>query len=239
MSAAPGITSRLAALLRIEDVLMGAFAFAGLPLLDRLRSSPASRPSGADTPDALTGWFALIGILGVLACLCTRGPDEPPPLSDGTLTLQGWARFPLAAGIGIVGIETLPGIGLDGDPFVGIAFLIVLVTVLIPSRLPVVPVAARRALVTPMAIVATGAFDQIMGSGLGDLVGGYVRGQAPPELAAFAPIIIGAAAVMYVMLVVAPRAIADPGASWLAWTARFVLLLAALAAGTVVFGPAA
>jgi hypothetical protein len=229
-------TGRLARLLRFEDVLLGTIAFLGLPLVDRLTGPGTGAGSAAETPSALAGLAGLIAILGVLLCLCTRGPDEPPPLSDGQLTLQGWARFPLAAGIGVVGIETLPGIGLDGDPFVGLAFLVVLITVMIPGRLPVLPVAARRALVTPMAIVATGAFDQVMGSGLGELLGGALRGGAPPEIAGFLPLIVGAAAVMYVMLVVAPRAIADPGASGFAWAVRFLFLLAALAAGDVLFG---
>jgi hypothetical protein len=172
----------------------------------------------------------------VLGCLLTRGPDEPPPFGDGQLTLQGWARFPLAAGVGIVGVETLPGIGLDGGPFVGVTFLIVLVSVMIPGRLPVIPIMARRALVTPMAILATGAFDRIMGSGLGDVVGGFLRGEAPSGLAVFLPLIIGAAAAMYAMLVVAPRAIADPGAGGVAWVVRFLFLLAALATGNALFG---
>jgi hypothetical protein len=236
VTAPPLPAGRLSRLLRFEDVLLGGIAFIGLPLLDRATASGAGSVGGANGPSVLEGAAGLIAILGVLVCLCTRGPDEPPPLSDGQLTLQGWARFPLAAGIGIVGIETLPGIGLDGDPFVGLAFLIVFVTVMIPGRLPILQVAARRALVTPMAIVATGAFDRIMGAGLGDLLGTTLRGEAPPEIAGFLPLVIGAAGVMYVMLVVAPRAIADPGASGLAWAARFVFLLAALAAGDALFG---
>jgi len=227
---------RLRSLLRAEDFLLGTIALVGLPVFDRLMAGGGGAGAGSDSPTPITGVIGLVAILGVLACLLTRGPDEPPPFGDGQLTLQGWARFPLAAGVGIVGIETLPGIGLDGDPFVGLTFLIVFVSVMIPGRLPTVPVIARRALVTPMAIVATGAFDRIMGSGLGDLVGGFVRGEAPPELAGFLPLIIGAAAVMYAMLVVAPRAIADPGAGGLAWVVRFVFLLAALATGNVLFG---
>ncbi len=227
---------RVKSLLRVEDFLLGTIAFIGLPLFDRLTRGASGSGTATDTPAPLTGLIGLVAILGVLLCLLTRGAGEPPPFGDGQLTLQGWARFPLAAGVGIVGIETLPGIGLDGDPFIGLTFLVVFVSVMIPGHLPVVPVAARRALVTPMAILATGAFDRMMGSGLGDMVGGFVRGEAPPELAGFLPLIIGAVAAMYAMLVVAPRAIADPGAGGLAWVVRFVFLLAALATGNVLFG---
>ena len=227
---------RVKSLLRVEDFLLGTIALIGLPLFDRLTRGASGSGTATDTPAPLTGLIGLVAILGVLLCLLTRGAGEPPPFGDGQLTLQGWARFPLAAGVGIVGIETLPGIGLDGDPFIGLTFLVVFVSVMIPGHLPVVPVAARRALVTPMAILATGAFDRMMGSGLGDMVGGFVRGEAPPELAGFLPLIIGAVAAMYAMLVVAPRAIADPGAGGLAWVVRFVFLLAALATGNVLFG---
>ena len=227
---------RVKSLLRVEDFLLGTIALIGLPLFDRLTRGASGSGTATDTPAPLTGLIGLVAILGVLLCLLTRGAGEPPPFGDGQLTLQGWARFPLAAGVGIVGIETLPGIGLDGDPFIGLTFLVVFLSVMIPGHLPVVPVAARRALVTPMAILATGAFDRMMGSGLGDMVGGFVRGEAPPELAGFLPLIIGAVAAMYAMLVVAPRAIADPGAGGLAWVVRFVFLLAALATGNVLFG---
>ena len=107
---------------------------------------------------------------------------------------------------------------------------------MIPGRLPVIPVAARRALVTPMAILATGAFDRIMGSGLGDVLGLTLSGEVPSGLSVLLPLIIGAAAAMYAMLVVAPRAIADPGAGGVAWVVRFLFLLAALATGNALFG---
>lgn len=233
--------NRLRTLLRWEDVLLSVVAFLGLPLFDRLigdgGGSVGSDPAG---PTPLIGAFGLIAILGVLACLCTRGPDEPAAFSDGQLTLQGWARFPLMAGVGIVGLETLPGIGLPADPFVGVTFLIVFVTAMAGGILPVVPVAVRRGLVTPMALVATGAFDRIIGGGLGGSLGvmleGAIRGDGPPEVSAFLPLILAAVAVLYVMLVVAPRAIADPGASGLAWVVRFVLLLVSLVAGDALAG---
>jgi hypothetical protein len=227
---------RLRGLLRVEDFLLGTIALVGLPLFDRITAGASGTGAGSDAPTPLVGVIGLVAILGVLACLVTRGPGEPPPFGDGQLTLQGWARFPLAAGVGIVGIETLPGIGLDGNPFVGVTFLVALVSVMIPGRLPVIPVAARRALVTPMAILATGAFDRIMGSGLGDVLGLTLSGEVPSGLSVLLPLIIGAAAAMYAMLVVAPRAIADPGAGGVAWVVRFLFLLAALATGNALFG---
>lgn len=228
----------LARLLRLEDVLLVLLTGVGLPLLERWLAGPASEgsasalaPSAGD-PSVVTGIIGLLAVAGVIACVLTRGPDEPPPLADSALTLQGWARFPLAAGVGIVALDTLPGLGIDGDPAAGLTFLAVIAGALLFPRLPVVPVTGRRLLVLPMVLVAAGAFDRIIGRDLGglalDLLGG-----AQPELVAFWPLILGAVATLYVMLVVAPRAIADPGASGVAWAARFLLLLAVVALGAV------
>ncbi len=234
----PPALVRIGRWLRAEDVLMAAVGAVGIPLVVRLAGSGGGPVVNPDAPTPLMGLAGLVAILGVLVCLCTRGAGEPAPFGDGELTLEGWARFPLLAGIGIVALETLPGIGLDGDPFIGITFLVVTISVLAYRWLPILPVVARRALVTPMAILAAGAFDQLMGSGLSDVVRGLLTGQAPPEVSAFLPIILGAVAVMYIALVVAPRAIADPGASWLAWAVRFVFLLGAVATGSLLFGVA-
>jgi hypothetical protein len=229
--------ARLRALLRVEDLLLAVVGVVGVPLVTRLSGS-GTGGSTSDTPPPLVGWFGLLAILGVLACLLTRGAGEPPPFGDGRLTFQGWARFPLVAGVGIVGLETLPAIGLDGDPFVGITVLVVTVSVLAYAWLPVVPVVARRAMVTPMAMLAAGAFDDMMGSGLGSVTRGLLLGQAPAGMTAFLPLFLGVVGALYAILVAAPRAIADPGASGLAWVVRFLFLLAAVAFGDLVFGPA-
>jgi len=215
--------SRIAGHLRLEDLLLVALTALGLPLLDRwLGGGGAESPSG--DPSVLTGLLGLIGVLGVIACVLTRGPDEPPPLEDRALTLQGWARFPLAAGVGIVALETIPGLGFEPQPLAGVTFLAVFAGALLFPKLPVLPVTARRLLVLPMVLLAAGAFDQIIGRDLGgmalDLLGG-----SQPEVAAFWPLILGAVAMLYVMLVVAPRAIADPGSSGLAWAVRFVFFV--------------
>jgi hypothetical protein len=44
------------------------------------------------------------------------------------------------------------------------------------------------------------------------------------------PLVLGAVGTLYVMLVVAPRAIADPGAGGVAWVVRFAFLVGSIAA---------
>ena len=221
------------ALLRLEDVVLFVVSILLPVLAARGASGGGGSADGGGAADPLAGLVALVAILGVIACMLTRGPDEPPPLADREMTLQGWARFPLAAGVGIVAIETLPDIGLPDGPFAFLAFASMIVGAIAFPKLPVVPVNARRALVLPMTLVAAGAFSQIVGSTAGDMLAGFVNGTAPPEVTALWPLIVGAIAALYVMLVVAPRAIADPGASGVAWAVRFVLLLVSLGAGSL------
>ena len=221
------------ALLRVEDAVL-VLATIVLPVL--AGSLSAGSPGVLDGPSVLGGLAGLAAVLGVTVCLATRGPDEPPPLADREMTLQGWARFPLAAGVGMVATYTLPGIGLDGGGLAALAFVVMFAGALLHSRLPVVPVTVRRALVLPMTIVAAGAFNQIAGPTVGGVVGGLVTGSAPREVVDFWPLILAAIGVLYAMLVIAPRAIVDPGASGVAWAVRFLLLLAGLGIGAVVGG---
>jgi hypothetical protein len=226
--------ARVTTHLRVEDLLMAGVALVAPRVLDALAGQPPTIPSTVDAgPPLLVTLFGIVAILGVLACVATRGPDEPPPLGDGPMTLQGWARFPLAAGVGVTAIETIQRPGFDPEPLVGVTFLLVVVTAIAQPRLPIVPVVVRRALVTPMALLGAGAFNRIIGDDLGSILGGFVGPSAPPQMLAFLPIVIGAIGVMYVMLVVAPRSIADPGASGVAWLVRFVFLLGAVILGGI------
>jgi hypothetical protein len=219
--------SRLASILRLEDVLMALVAAVVIPAVDGSMGN-AGTATGSGDPSTLTGIVGLLAVLGVIACVLTRGPGESSPLADGQLTLQGWARFPLAAGVGIVAERTIPGLGLDPGALVGIAFLATFAGALLHPKLPVVPVVARRAMVLPMVIVAAGAFNQIIGGDIGQVLVDIAGGTAPAGEAAFWPLIVAAALTMYAMLVIAPRSIADPGASGPAWMARFLFLLASV-----------
>jgi F0F1-type ATP synthase membrane subunit c/vacuolar-type H+-ATPase subunit K len=88
-----------------------------------------------------------------------------------------------------------------------------------------------------MGMVGAGAFDRIIGSHLPDIMGLVTRARGDPTRA-FLPLILAAALMIYVMLVVAPRAIADPEARWWPWIVRFLLLLAAAAMGSALVGSA-
>lgn len=228
--------ARLRSLIAWEDTLLVLVALAVVPVLNVAFARAVGTGSGTRAVGPITGVFALVAIAGVIACLFTRGPGEPPPLGEGSgLTFQGWARFPLAAGVSIVAIDTLPSIGLPSGAG-GLVFLAVVVSVFAHRWLPVVPVATRRLLVLPMGVVGAGAFNRIIGSDLPQIMGLVTRSRGDDPMRAFLPLIVAAVLTVYVMLVVAPRSIADPEARWWPWIVRFGLLLAAAALGNTVVG---
>lgn len=229
------LLARLRSHLRWEDSVLAVVALAVLPVLDALFGGRGGTGSGAHPAGPVTGLFVLVAIGGIIACLFTKGPEEPPPLDNNGMTLQGWARFPLAAGVTIVGLNTLPSIGLPGSAG-GLCFLAVVVSAFAHRWLPVIPVATRRLLVVPMTMVGAGAFDRIIGSSLPDIMGMVTRSPQGDPMRAFLPLILGAVLLVYVMLVVAPRSIADPEARWLPWAVRFGVLLLAAALGKTVVG---
>ncbi len=121
-------------------------------------------------------------------------------------------------------LRTVPGLGIDGSSLGAAVFLATFAGALLFPKLPVVPVTSRRLMVAPMVLLAAGAFDAIIGRNLGGIAADLLGG-AQQEVAAFWPLILAAVAMLYTMLVVAPRAIADPGSSNVAWTARFLFLV--------------
>jgi hypothetical protein len=223
--------ARLRSLIHWEDTFLALVALAVLPVLDVVFAG-----SGGTGVGPITGVFALVAIGGVIACLFTRGPGEPPPLGDRGLTFQGWARFPLAAGVGMVAIDTLPSIGLRGSGVAGVVFLAVAVSAFAHRWLPVIPVSTRRLLVLPMGVVGAGAFNRMIGSDLPDIMGLVTRSPKGDPTRAFLPLIVAAILMVYVMLVVAPRSVADPEARWWPWIVRFGMLLAAATLGKTVVG---
>jgi hypothetical protein len=218
--------SRLASALRIEDVLLTLSAAVLLPALDRWLGTAGATVS--DDPTPLVGAVGLIAVIGVIGCLLTRGPEDSPPLADGGLTLQGWARFPLAAGVGIAADQTIPGLGVDPQGLVGLVFVATIAGALLHGRLPIVAVAWRRLMVLPMVLLAAGAFNQMVGDDLGRMILDFAGGAAPSSVVALWPLLLGAVGAAYVMLVMAPRAIADPGARGSDWVIRFLFLIASV-----------
>ena len=112
-------------------------------------------------------------------------------------------------------------------------FVLTIAGALLHPKLPVVAVTVRRGMMLPMAVLAAGAFDRIIGHDMGGMFASLIGG-AQPEVAAFWPLILGAVVMLYVMLVVAPRSLADPGASGVDWTVRFLFLLACVVGAALV-----
>jgi hypothetical protein len=138
---------------------------------------------------------------------------------------------PLTGGLllaSVIGCQNLFG---SGDAGFGLALVAVLVAIALSRALPPLPGPYRRALVAPYVLVSASFFNGVIGeiSGLFDLRGVSQRGLGP-ALAALPPALgLGLAfcAVYYVMLVYAPRQLAQPDGGPLAWLARFALFVVA------------
>ncbi|HEY6056806.1 MAG TPA: hypothetical protein VIV06_02190, partial [Candidatus Limnocylindrales bacterium] len=143
----------LAAALRVaresigpEDLLLFAWlaivgpalsaAFAGGPVFDL----------DSDRAPAV-GLLYVVATVGGIACLLTRGLGEPPLAPDPGQSARGYAPFPFAAAVGLVGSTGVEKLGLgSGEWMLGVGFLAALVSFVGHGALPVLAPEARRAL---------------------------------------------------------------------------------------------
>jgi hypothetical protein len=220
---------------RAEDWLLAGWIALAAPALALVGGTAGPFDSG----HPLQGVLELTGFVGALACLGTRsadgdgGPGSVAP-TTWSVTNSG-AVGPLVGGLMLVGASAFAELGLDPAAALLPAFAAVLVLSLAQSRLPGVPTAVRRALVTPYLLAAGGLFWGVVHE---VTAGVDLRGQfgasfasASTEAAQVAGLLVLAAAVYYAMLIYAPRQIAEREGGPLAWLARFGLFLVSVLFG--------
>ncbi|MGZ6312606.1 MAG: hypothetical protein ACXWO7_04025 [Candidatus Limnocylindrales bacterium] len=221
--------------LRVEDVLLAGWVLLQPALAIIIADRAASGTSSSGGGDLLAGSDPLVGLLflgataGAVACLVTRPSDVPAGAvrDPGDWILVG----PIGGGLILTGAVATGN--LFGAPGVGMALAGISVVVggLLPNVLPPVPVAVRRALVVPLILVTTSLFNAFV-AGVAELfdlrslfVGGLWTGlQALPLVLAFAVAFTG---VFFLMLVVAPRQLAEREGGPFTWLLRYLLFLAA------------
>jgi hypothetical protein len=177
----------------------------------------------------------LFVIAGVCACVSlatrTRGADDERENILGTL--QGYAHFPLLAGLALVFIL---GLGLLGSPLPDatfpLTFLFILVVILGHKWLPQVDGLYRRLLMTPMILVSTWIFtatvDTIFsGLDLRTLLRSFGTAGFDAVSSAFWTTTL-ASLVFYLMFIFAPRQVTSSGGSLRDWLARFLLYMLGL-----------
>jgi hypothetical protein len=219
--------------LRIEDVLV----FGWLILQPILLPGPSA--SGPDKPDLFFGLADLVALLGMAACIGAR--SRPGVVSglvaDGTVL---YAVGPLFGAFAFTVDDTNANLGLGSD--LAILPLVLAIGAVILARVAVAPLSApaRRALVTPFVIVTSRFF----GSVLSGLVGIFDLRQllsSPPAPGGFSPwFVLGfgivGAAVFYVMLVFAPRQVAEREGTPRTWLIRFGVFVIGLVIGQTLAG---
>jgi hypothetical protein len=209
--------------LQAEDGVLAAWTFA-LPAvggwLGALGSiGPGSIEAG---PQPLVGLAQLVAVLGAVAALLTRPPDQPGVRIGGQDAPRWVICGPLIGGLSLAadGAASNLGLGLGGW-FMGLAFLAILVGTMAADRLPVVEAPVRRLFTVPFILVSAAYFNGFAATFLGAIDIGQVAGSfagADASFVAFVGVmLLGGMAAFYAMFVVAPRELADPEDAGFRW----------------------
>jgi hypothetical protein len=218
---------RRAALLVTEDWLLAAWVSVATPLLFRAQGGGGPFDSGAP----LLGTLRIVAVAGALVCLAARrSPGDTA--AAGRSIINGGAVGPLVGAIllvtisGFTAVDLAPGVGT----FIVIAALVAMVTV----HFAVPPLAApiRRALVTPFVLVSGALFWTFIAAITGEPGSATPEAIANPATAlAAGGFLIAFSGVFYVMLIFAPRQVADREGGIVSWLVRYALFAAGVIAG--------
>jgi hypothetical protein len=228
---------RLRSAIRPEDLLLLAWAVVGWPLAAAVFGA-ADIGSLFDEGHPVRGLIWLSAVGGALVVLGTRNAEEAPRRGEqvlgGRLALLG----PLAGGMSLVAAGGLAALGLPEDPGLGFVFLVSIVLIVAAGLgyQKALPRVTRRVLVTPFILVAAGIFSGTMASiapgpeDVAEAFGGGLVEAGENAVAVGVGLTVGLfvlfAAPFYAMLVFAPRMLAEPEGSPLAWLLRFVIFSA-------------
>lgn len=192
-------------------------------------------PNLAEGP--LGGAAMVVATLLVVVCLATRPADQPGVrLMREDRTEPRWIiAGPLVGAVSLISSTGFRQLGMTGIDLGGIVLIVAVAAIVLNRWLPVLPTPARRLLVMPFMLVATTYFNGLTADLLGAIEpDAIVAAFGTPEwsFTAFVAImVIGGLAVLYAMLIVAPRQLADPEDAGFRWVVRFVLFLVASLAG--------
>jgi hypothetical protein len=230
-----GVTGQLPRLpFRVEDLALAAWNLVSIPVGVALAGSW----SGSDRAP-LVGLIEVLALGGMIVAVGTRTAGTPPIQAE---SFRGWLiAGPLIGAAGFIGANASDRLGLDLGLLGAVTLLTIVGAFVFADRLPVLPELHRRLLTTPFVFLTAAFFTDIVagvldGMDLGDLARAvFVGSSAAPEQLMVA-VIVGfalllAAAVIYAMLIVAPRELAAPEPNPGVWVARFVVFVVSAAIG--------
>ncbi len=230
MATAPRLGPRLPRHLRVEDIVL--FLWLVLRPLVLPGSSRGATVPGYDPPGGL---FDLVALCGAAACVVARRRDSS---HTGLIRDEdvAYAVGPLFGAVAFALNDCTARLGLSGGAET--LALVLPVGAAVGGRLWLPPTSApqRRALVTPFLMATSGFFGEFL-SGFTDifdlrsLASGLTSGQLGETGLVFGFVLAGMA-IFYLMLVFAPRQIAEREGTPASWTVRFLVFALALSLGT-------
>ncbi len=181
-------------------------------------------------PNLALGLMFLLASLGGLIVVATRAPGQSQSDLDSG-SVASFARLPMLVTLTYFLLYSFSAFGADLPLFLpcGLFAFFILVSMLF-NRLPVVPILARRALITPLIILGTWNFSTLMhtffqGFDLDTLLHTPALRDPKSSFTFVLGLVFASAIFFYLVFILAPRQIAYPGGSWRDWLARFALYM--------------
>jgi hypothetical protein len=225
---APPPSRRYAALLVTEDWLLAAWVSIATPLLFRAQGGGGPFDPGAP----LLGTLRILAVAGALVCLAARQTPADIAAHRPSLIKSG-AIGPLVGAILLVTITGFTALDLASRVGEVIVIAALVAMIVVHFALPPLATPIRRALVTPFVLVSGALFWTFIAAITGE------PGSATPAAAianpstafAAAAFLIAFSGVFYVMLVFAPRQVAEREGGVVTWLSRYLLFAAGVIAG--------
>ncbi len=207
---------------------MSAWIAIASPII--FRASSDKGPFDAGEP--IQGIIRLLAVLGVLICIAARRPASEG-LSERSI-LNRASVGPFVGGLLLVVISGFTALGTPQEVVLLVLAGAVIAMVATRVAVPPIPVAVRRALVSPFVMVAGGIYWTVIEAVAGTpgfasarehpLLGGWAAPAALGFLAVFS-------AVYYAMLIYGPRQVAEREGGTLEWALRYGIFLVSIVLG--------
>jgi hypothetical protein len=223
----PPQSRRSTTLLVAEDWLLAAWVSIATPLLFRAQGGGGPFDSGAP----LLGALRVIAVAGALVCLAAR--QTPADIAANRPSLiKGGAIGPLVGAILLVAISGFTALDLPSGAGTVLVIVALVAMVLAHFVVPPLPTPIRRILVTPFVLVSGSLFWTLIAAITGE-PGSATPAAAPAPATALAAggFLIAFSGVYYVMLIFAPRQVAEREGGLVTWLFRYLLFAAGVVAG--------
>jgi hypothetical protein len=232
----PNIPTLLPSSLQLEDLFLFVWFALVEPLLYKLFGGLLGDVQPWDIgahPNAALGVLFLLAVVGGLIVVATRAPGPGGNELDSG-SVYSFAHLPMLVTLGYFMMYGFSAFG--GDlPFSLLCglFVFYLAVGMVSNRLPVVPIPARRVLITPMIILGSWNFSTLMraffkGFDLGALLNTPALRDPNSSFTFTLGLLFAAVVFFYLVFIFAPRQIAYPGGSGGDWVARFAVYIMAL-----------